>query len=110
MNRSDRPVADTARFPDRAAETGPLSGKIAIPGEAVPHLQRPALVEAATPTRRRLTVLKAPAGFGKTALLADCCRGLLKSGIPVAWISLDKRDDPEQPRCLRSVSVRVSRA
>ncbi|MCY4453030.1 MAG: LuxR C-terminal-related transcriptional regulator [Immundisolibacterales bacterium] len=46
------------------------------------------------PTRRRLTVLKAPGGFGKSTLLAVCCRHLRNEGIPVAWISVDEHDDP----------------
>jgi ATP/maltotriose-dependent transcriptional regulator MalT len=40
--------------------------------------------------RRDLTVISAPAGFGKTTLLADWSR---QSGLPVAWVSLDGRDD-----------------
>jgi LuxR family transcriptional regulator, maltose regulon positive regulatory protein len=40
--------------------------------------------------RRDLTVVSAPAGFGKTTLLADWSR---QSGPPVAWVSLDERDD-----------------
>jgi LuxR family maltose regulon positive regulatory protein len=40
--------------------------------------------------RRDLTVVSAPAGFGKTTLLADWSR---QSGLPVAWVSLDARDD-----------------
>src|SRR5918993_1339538 len=40
--------------------------------------------------RRDLTVVSAPAGFGKTTLLADWSR---QSGLPVAWVSLDERDD-----------------
>ena len=47
------------------------------------------------PTRRKLTVLKASAGFGKTTLLAECCRGLRRDGVPVAWVSLDERDEAE---------------
>lgn len=35
--------------------------------------------------RRELTVVSAPAGFGKTTLLADWSR---RSGLPVAWVSL----------------------
>ncbi len=40
--------------------------------------------------RRDLTVISASAGFGKTTLLADWSR---QSGLPVAWVSLDERDD-----------------
>ncbi len=40
--------------------------------------------------RRDLTVVSAPAGFGKTTLLADWSR---QSRLPVAWVSLDGRDD-----------------
>src|SRR5919112_951400 len=40
--------------------------------------------------RRDLTVVSAPAGFGKTTLVADWSR---QCGLPVAWVSLDERDD-----------------
>src|SRR5215211_610134 len=39
---------------------------------------------------RELTVVTAPAGFGKTTLLADWSR---RTELPVAWVSLDERDD-----------------
>ena len=39
---------------------------------------------------RDLTVVSAAAGFGKSTLLADWSR---RSGLPVAWVSLDERDD-----------------
>lgn len=39
---------------------------------------------------RRLTLISAPAGFGKTTLLADCV-GKIKE--PVGWISLDEQDN-----------------
>ena len=43
-------------------------------------------------TGRRLTVVSAPAGFGKTALLAEWAS---TAGRPVAWLSLDEEDrDP----------------
>ena len=43
---------------------------------------------------RRLTVLQAPAGFGKTTVLADVVRRRRKQGIVVAWVSLDDDDTP----------------
>ena len=46
------------------------------------------------PTRRRLTVLNAPGGFGKTTLLSECCRHLRNDGFPVAWLSVDEHDEP----------------
>ncbi len=46
------------------------------------------------PTRRRLTVLKAPGGFGKSTLLAECCRRLRDEGVALAWITVDEHDEP----------------
>jgi LuxR family maltose regulon positive regulatory protein len=40
--------------------------------------------------RGPLTLITAPAGFGKTTLVAACISG---SGMPVAWLSLDKNDN-----------------
>jgi LuxR family transcriptional regulator, maltose regulon positive regulatory protein len=56
-------------------------------------LARPRLLEHISQgTARELTLICAPAGFGKTALLADWTRG---SRRPVAWLSLDQGDrDP----------------
>lgn len=39
---------------------------------------------------RRLTLISAPAGFGKTTL---AIRWLIKSKIPITWYSLDKNDN-----------------
>ena len=71
-----------------------LRRKSAIPDQLPEHLYRPRLLDRAMPTRQRVTVLKAPAGFGKTALLAECCHRLGKDGVPVAWVSLDEGDEP----------------
>ena len=46
-------------------------------------------------TERRLTVLHASGGFGKTALLGRSCRELRERGVAVAWLSLDEQDGPE---------------
>ena len=55
-------------------------------------MDRAKLVERALPSRTRLTVPMAH-GFGKTTLLAECCRPLPERGIVTAWIP-----DPPPPR------------
>ena len=46
--------------------------------------------------RGPLTLITAPAGFGKTTLIASC---VARCGMPVAWLSLD-RDDNQAERFL----------
>lgn len=65
----------------------------------VPHgrkaVQRKRLIHILNKgVRNELTLVSAPAGFGKTTLLIEWTR---QSDLPVAWISLDKEDnDPLQ--------------
>ena len=73
-----------------------LRQRITPPDRVEGYVHRSDLLERATPTQRRLTVLKASGGFGKTTLLAECCRSLREQGVPAAWISLDERDEPEE--------------
>ena len=72
-----------------------LDRKIAVPERVAGHIERGGLMERAMPTRRRLTVLQAPGGFGKTTLLAECCRHLQDDGVRIAWVSLDEQDEPD---------------
>ncbi len=72
-----------------------LRQRIALPDRAAGYVHRAELLERAMPTQRRLTVLKASGGFGKTTLLAECCRSLREQGVPAAWVSLDEQDEPE---------------
>ncbi|SDG57679.1 LuxR family transcriptional regulator, maltose regulon positive regulatory protein [Paraburkholderia phenazinium] len=60
-------------------------------------VQRPALLErlCARPAHG-LTVVTAPAGFGKTTLLAEWSEALSEQKHPVAWLSLDGEDDDPQ--------------
>ena len=71
-----------------------LRQKISVPDRVTGHLDRAKLVQRAMPIRHRLTVLRAPGGFGKTTLLAECCRRLCQDGIAAAWVSLDAHDEP----------------
>ena len=70
-----------------------LEQKVAIPERVAGHLERRELVKQCMPTDHRVTVLKAPGGFGKTTLLADACRSLRQRGIIAAWLSLDEYDE-----------------
>ena len=70
-----------------------LATKLHVPGPQPGFVPRPRLVEALGEGLARGRVLVcAPAGSGKTALLAGWARG---GGQPVAWLSLDAGDsDP----------------
>ena len=71
-----------------------LRHKVEVPDPIEGFLERPEMEARCRLTDRRLTVLHAPGGFGKTALLAHCCRTLRERGIAVAWLSLDEEDGP----------------
>ena len=43
----------------------------------------------------RVVALQAPAGFGKTAMLAHACRDLRDRGVTVAWLSVDEELDAD---------------
>ena len=68
--------------------------KVELPDPIEGYVRRPELEARCALTERRLTVLHAPGGFGKTALLARCCRALREGGVAVAWLSLDEEDGP----------------
>ena len=71
-----------------------LSHKVEIPDPIPGYLERPTLEARCCPTARRLTVLHAPGGFGKTALLARCCHALREQDVAVAWLAVDEDDGP----------------
>ena len=96
---SDR-IADgprAASAPDPAHSPGVswlLAHKVELPDPVEGYVPRENLEAACSPTARRLTVLHAPGGFGKTALLAHCCHRLRDEGVTVAWLSVDEEDGP----------------
>jgi LuxR family maltose regulon positive regulatory protein len=85
-----------------APGTGPFRG-----GKQVPFLvtkvvsprclgliDRPRLLAMASRLQaKRLAVIKAPAGFGKTSLAASWSEWLRQNGSSVAWLTIDPDDD-----------------
>jgi LuxR family maltose regulon positive regulatory protein len=74
---------------------GPLlNSKCRLPIERPDAVGRPRLAERlAAVVRTPLTVLSAPAGFGKTTLLTARLTEAAAEGAAVAWLSLDRRDN-----------------
>jgi ATP/maltotriose-dependent transcriptional regulator MalT len=70
-----------------------LATKLYIPPPRPRVVLRPRLIERLNEVlHRKLSLVSAPAGFGKTTLVGEWVAGC---GIPVAWLSLDKEDsDP----------------
>jgi hypothetical protein len=48
---------------------------------------------------KRMLMLQAPAGYGKTALLLQWRREALQQGSLFLWLALDGRDEPELAGC-----------
>jgi LuxR family maltose regulon positive regulatory protein len=68
-----------------------LTTKLYIPPPRPNLVPRPRLIERLDAgLHRKLTLISAPAGFGKTTLLSEWVSGC---GRPVAWVSLDEGDD-----------------
>lgn len=68
-----------------------LETKLRIPPPGVGNIARPRLfARLNTSARFPLTLVSAPAGFGKTTLLAAWCA---QAETPVAWLSLESSDD-----------------
>ena len=67
-----------------------LATKLYIPPPRPKIVPRPHLIERLNEgLNRKLTLVSAPAGFGKTTLLSEWVAGC---GRPVAWLSLDEGD------------------
>lgn len=75
--------------------SGLLGAKVLPPELPAGYVSRTALLQRLEGMmERRVTVLEAPAGFGKTVVLADIARTRAKQGNVAAWISLDDEDTP----------------
>jgi LuxR family transcriptional regulator, maltose regulon positive regulatory protein len=86
-----RPATDTQRDPL-------LATKLHVPRPRAQLVSRPGLIERVQEgIQGPLTLVSAPAGFGKTTLLAQW---LAEGGMPVAWLSLE----PEENEPVRFLS------
>jgi LuxR family transcriptional regulator, maltose regulon positive regulatory protein len=84
-----------------------LATKLHVPRPRPQFLSRPRLLQRlAEGTARELTVVCAPAGFGKTTLLGDWARSSQRS---VAWLSLDEGDN-DPARFWRYVAAALDQA
>ena len=76
-----------------------LTSKLFIPPLRPSLVPRPRLVQLLNDglsTERKLTLISAPAGFGKTTLVVDWLRQV---DVAAAWLSLDEADN-DLPRFL----------
>jgi len=71
-----------------------LQTKLAMPAARVDRVARPRLVQQLdTSLEGPLTLICAPAGFGKTSLITDWYEQAARPDFPMAWLSLDEDDN-----------------
>ncbi len=76
---------------EKTLYTPTLSTKLYIPPNRPDFVSRPRLIEQLNQgLHGKLTLISAPAGFGKTTLVRDW---LQQVNLPVAWLSLDEDDN-----------------
>jgi LuxR family maltose regulon positive regulatory protein len=76
-----------------------VATKLYIPPLRADHVTRPRLVEALDNgylSGRRLSLISAPAGYGKTSLLSEWQVQLAERQTPMAWLSLEINDNDPQ--------------
>src|SRR5439155_2448038 len=73
-----------------------LATKLYIPRLRPNVVSRPRLIERLNEgLHRKLTLIAAPAGFGKTTLISEWVEGIERPRTRTAWLSLDEGDsDP----------------
>jgi len=95
LPRPERPLrAISAAEPAHVGVDVPIETKFHAPGPRKDWVERPELVERLAGVTARLILVAAPAGFGKTTLVAQWRASAVDSR-QFAWVSLDKGDsDP----------------
>src|SRR5512133_285121 len=101
------PPATTPVEVAASREDALLATKLSVPGPQPGFVARPRLLERLEEgLARGLLLVCAPAGFGKTSLLADWTQ---PGGRPVAWLALDSGDN-DPARFWRHVVAALDRA
>lgn len=87
--------APPAKTPAAIPNTPPTAAtKFRPPTSARPLVERRRLLETLRAgAGRRLTVIHAPAGFGKSTLASQWRHALIAEGMPVAWLTIDRDDN-----------------
>jgi LuxR family maltose regulon positive regulatory protein len=102
--------AAAGRGPVRGGKQPPFIATKVAPPRCPDLIDRPRLLAAASRIPgKRLAVIKAPAGFGKTSLAVSWAAWLHERGSAVAWLAIDS-DDDEPPRFLFYVAQAMQRA
>jgi LuxR family maltose regulon positive regulatory protein len=71
-----------------------LKTKLGVPTLRSQHVPRPKLLETLRASSdRKLTLVGAPVGYGKTTLLTQWCQSEEGGNLPCAWVSLDEQDN-----------------
>jgi LuxR family transcriptional regulator, maltose regulon positive regulatory protein len=103
---ADGEASERARPPDAGEPAALLATKLHLPSLRPGFVPRARLLDRVTSgLAGPLTLVCAPAGFGKTALLADWARSGRR---PVAWLSLDAADN-DPARFWRHTVAAISR-
>jgi LuxR family maltose regulon positive regulatory protein len=88
------PIGDTAATIDDAQSLHLLATKLAIPPSRTSLVPRPHVLsrfDSVIAQRQRLLLVAAPAGFGKTTMIAEWLRSA--GNCSVAWLALDDADN-----------------
>jgi LuxR family maltose regulon positive regulatory protein len=102
--------AAAGRGPVRGGKQLPFLATKVVPPRCPGLIDRPRLLAVASRLpAKRLAVIKASAGFGKTSLAVSWAEWLHERGSSVAWLAIDP-DDDEPPRFLFYVAQAMQRA
>ncbi len=87
-----------------------LDTKLNPPASVVTQVPRPAISEQIAATSVNLVLVRAPAGFGKTTIMAQARERMESEGIATAWLTLDRADNDVSRflSCLEEAALRLS--